>query len=133
MKVVPVRVLSDNYAYLLINQATAKAAAIDPAEPDKLFAAAKDEGVTITTVLTTHKHMDHAGGNREMARAIAGIEIIGGARDAVQACTRTVQDEESFDLEGMHVRCMLCPGHTQGHIAYHVTDSSDQVYCRMLC
>jgi hydroxyacylglutathione hydrolase len=127
MRIVPVRVLSDNFAFLLINEATARCAAVDPAEPAKLFAAAKDEGVTITTVLTTHNHMDHAGGNREMARVIAGLDIIGGARESVQACTRTVEDEESFELEGMQIRCMLCPGHTQGHIAYYVTDSSDQV------
>ena len=33
-----------------------KAAAIDPAEPDKILAAAEKEGVSIDAVLTTHKH-----------------------------------------------------------------------------
>ena len=33
-----------------------KAAAVDPAEPEKLLAAAEKEGVAIDTVLTTHKH-----------------------------------------------------------------------------
>jgi hypothetical protein len=33
-----------------------KAAAVDPAEPETLLAAAKKEGVTIDTIFTTHKH-----------------------------------------------------------------------------
>lgn len=34
--VVPVPVLSDNYAYLLIDEATRTAAAVDPVEPAKV-------------------------------------------------------------------------------------------------
>lgn len=55
MKVTPVPVLSDNYSYLL----TAKdgtTAAIDPAEPSKVIAAAEREGLKISSVLTTHHH-----------------------------------------------------------------------------
>eukprot|EP00850_Spirogloea_muscicola_P026931 SM012411S25882 [mRNA] locus=s12411:61:416:+ [translate_table: standard] len=56
MRVVPVPVLDDNYAYLLIDDATAEAAAIDPAEPEKVAEAARREGATVSTVLTTHHH-----------------------------------------------------------------------------
>ena len=33
-----------------------RAAAVDPAEPQKVLDAAAKEGVELTTVLTTHKH-----------------------------------------------------------------------------
>ena len=55
MKVVPVPMLSDNYAYLLIaNDGTT--AAVDPVEPVKVISAAEKEGVKISSVLTTHHH-----------------------------------------------------------------------------
>ncbi len=56
MKIVPVPVLSDNYAYLLIDERSHEAAAVDPAEADKVLSAAQHHGVHITSVLTTHHH-----------------------------------------------------------------------------
>ena len=56
MRVVVVPVLSDNYAYLLIDDATKQAAAVDPAEAHLVLAAAQQAGVEIVAVLTTHKH-----------------------------------------------------------------------------
>ncbi len=43
-----------------------QAAAVDPAEADKVVAAAAREGVRLSHVLTTHCHWDHAGGNADM-------------------------------------------------------------------
>jgi len=78
MKVTPVPVLTDNYAYLVYDEHTKIAAAVDPAEPEKVIKAAKNEGVTITTILTTHHHGDHAGGNSGMCAAIPGLVVVGG-------------------------------------------------------
>lgn len=55
MKVIPVPVLSDNYAYLLIAK-DGTTAAVDPVEPAKVISAAEKEGVKISSVLTTHHH-----------------------------------------------------------------------------
>ena len=63
MKIVPVPVRSDNYAYLLIDDSTKKAAAVDPYDMKKVQAAAEQEGVQIVANLTTHHHHDHSGGN----------------------------------------------------------------------
>lgn len=63
MKVVPVPVRQDNYAYLLIDDTTNKAAAVDPYDMKKVQAAAEQEGVQIVANLTTHHHHDHSGGN----------------------------------------------------------------------
>lgn len=66
MKVVPVPVRSDNYAYLLIDDTTNQAAAVDPYDMKKVQAAAEREGVKIVANLTTHHHYDHSGGNKVM-------------------------------------------------------------------
>lgn len=78
MRVVPVPVRSDNYAYLLIDESTKKAAAIDPFDgayglrhlfsiahtivtAQKVKDAAEKEGVTLgEQVITTHHHADHS-------------------------------------------------------------------------
>ena len=63
MKVVPVPVRSDNYAYLIVDEATQKAAAVDVYDVSKVQSAAKAAGVEIVAGLTTHHHHDHSGGN----------------------------------------------------------------------
>mmetsp|Transcript_7590 Transcript_7590/g.10110 ORF Transcript_7590/g.10110 Transcript_7590/m.10110 type:complete len:254 (+) Transcript_7590:158-919(+) len=126
MKIIPVPVLSDNYAYLLVDQGSQTAAAVDPAEPDTVIRAAQAEGVQIVQILTTHKHWDHSGGNSGMASQIPGIEVVGGSNEGVDACTKTVQDNEEFTFGDINIRCMHTPGHTMGHICYYVTEGEDK-------
>ena len=64
MKIVPVPVREDNYAYLLIDEPSKKAAAVDIYDVDKVISKANELGVNITAALTTHRHMDHSGGNK---------------------------------------------------------------------
>lgn len=63
MRIVPVPVREDNYAYLLIDEPTNKAAAVDPYDVPKVTAAAETLGVEIVSALITHHHFDHSGGN----------------------------------------------------------------------
>ena len=65
MRIVPVPVRSDNYAYLLIDETSNKSAVIDPYDVSKVEAAAAKEGVSLEAIITTHHHDDHAGGNAE--------------------------------------------------------------------
>lgn len=64
MKVVPVPVRKDNYAYLLIDESSKTAATVDPYDIAKVTAVAKEHGVNIVAAITTHHHHDHAGGNK---------------------------------------------------------------------
>lgn len=57
IEVVPVPILTDNIAYLLVDGTAA--AAVDPAVPAELVRAAIDRGVSINAVLTTHKHWEY--------------------------------------------------------------------------
>lgn len=63
MKVVPVPVRSDNYAYLLIDEESKNAAAVDPYDLPKVTSSAQELGVKIVACITTHHHDDHSGGN----------------------------------------------------------------------
>ena len=46
---------------------------------------------------------------------------IQGKIDAVDAATVNVDDGEELALGDCKVTCLLTPGHTNGHISYHVT------------
>ncbi|DAZ98741.1 TPA: hypothetical protein N0F65_003797 [Lagenidium giganteum] len=127
MEVVHVPVLSDNYAYLLIDRNQRIAAAIDPVEPEKVVAAAKAQNVQIRMILTTHSHWDHAGGNealRDLIKAHEGVDIpvIGGNDDNVPAVTREVGHDEHIQLGSLDIRVLHTPCHTRGHVLYLCDD-----------
>lgn len=119
MRVVIVPVLSDNYAYLLIDDSSRTAAAVDPAEAHLVLAKAAEEGVTITSVLTTHHHWDHAGGNNAMAEKLPGITIYGGRLDNVQGCTHPLDHDDTFTVGAVQVRALHTPGHTRGSMSFY--------------
>lgn len=64
MKVTPVPVRSDNYAYLLIDEGSKKAVAVDPYDVSKVSSSVQQLGVDIVACITTHHHDDHSGGNQ---------------------------------------------------------------------
>ncbi|KAI0035752.1 Metallo-hydrolase/oxidoreductase [Vararia minispora EC-137] len=124
MKVVPVPMREDNYAYLLIDNKTSKAAAVDPYTVSKVKAAADQLGVQIVAAITTHHHFDHSGGNQDFAKAFPGAPIYGGSSQ-VPALTEHVKDESEFMIgENIHVKCLATPCHTKDSVCYYATDRS---------
>lgn len=76
MRVVPVPVRADNYAYLLIDDTTKKAAVVDPYDMPRVKTAADNEGVDIIANLTTHHHYDHSGGNKVKSSSFFDLRLI---------------------------------------------------------
>ncbi|XP_004558407.3 hydroxyacylglutathione hydrolase, mitochondrial isoform X1 [Maylandia zebra] len=120
MKIELLPALSDNYMYLLIDVDSREAAVVDPVEPIKVVEAVRKHGVKLTTVLTTHHHWDHAGGNEKMLKLMPGLKVYGGD-DRVDAITKKVSHSNAFKVGSLHVKCLSTPCHTTGHICYYVT------------
>lgn len=121
VKVLPA--LSDNYMYLLIDKQSREAAVIDPVDPKIALRAAESANVTITKILTTHHHLDHAGGNIELAKKFKGtqsFEVIGGD-DRIPAMTKKVSHNDELHVGSLLVKCLHTPCHTTGHFCYYVT------------
>lgn len=112
--------LQDNYMYLIIDKATKEAAIVDPVEPQTVLKAINDPGIKLTTVLTTHHHWDHAGGNEDLVKLKPGLKVYGGD-DRIGALTNKVQHEEQFNIGELNVQCLYTPCHTSGHICYFVS------------
>eukprot|EP01117_Protostelium_nocturnum_P002153 TRINITY_DN1279_c0_g1_i1.p1 TRINITY_DN1279_c0_g1~~TRINITY_DN1279_c0_g1_i1.p1 ORF type:complete len:263 (+),score=79.48 TRINITY_DN1279_c0_g1_i1:291-1079(+) len=124
MKVVPVPVLDDNYAYLLIDESKKTAAAVDPVKPQIVLDAAKEHGVTIESILTTHHHWDHAGGNDEFLKIIGSKIPVYGGDERVQAVSNLVKEGNEFKVGSLEVKVHFTPCHTSGHVLYQVKDPS---------
>lgn len=121
MKVIPVPVLLDNYAYLVLSDSR-DCAVVDPAEARPVLEAAEREGATLRAIWNTHHHWDHVGGNRDLLIAKPKIEVCGfaGDQERIPGLTRPVEDEAEFQLGDLAVRVIFIPAHTSGHVAYHL-------------
>jgi len=120
MEVIPVPQLSDNYAYLVVDPSSGVAGVVDCAEAEPVLEEVARRGVTLGTVLATHHHFDHVGGNRDLLARIPGLRVYGSADDApkIPGITNRVHDGDPVDVGGLHGRVILIPAHTSGHVAY---------------
>ncbi|KAG6331521.1 hypothetical protein ID866_7570 [Astraeus odoratus] len=124
MKIVPVPVRQDNYAYLLVDEPSNSAAAIDPYDVPKVQAAADELGVSLVAAIITHHHPDHSGGNAQFAAAYPGKPIYGGS-DKIPHLSNLLKDKDEFVFgENILVRCLATPCHTQDSISFYVTDTA---------
>lgn len=123
-RVVQVPVLDDNYAYLLIDTDNNVAAAIDPANPEKILSAAERENVKVISILTTHHHWDHAGGNEQLVNLLKQtssdpIPVYGGD-ERIGALTHKVTEGDQISIGNIKVNVFFTPCHTTGHVLYYV-------------
>ncbi|XP_047995098.1 hydroxyacylglutathione hydrolase, mitochondrial isoform X2 [Leguminivora glycinivorella] len=118
VKILPA--LQDNYMYLIIDNATREAAIVDPVDPNSVLMAVKEHNVNLTSVLTTHHHWDHAGGNENLVKMIPNLTVYGGD-DRIGALTNKVQHQSKFNIGNLNVQCLFTPCHTAGHICYFVS------------
>ncbi|ALL12303.1 hydroxyacylglutathione hydrolase [Caulobacter henricii] len=117
--------LSDNYGFLVRDDATGKAAVIDTPDADAILAELSRLGWTLDLVLNTHWHPDHAGGNAAI-KAATGATIVGPAEvTRIAPLDRTVGDGDVVDLGETRFTMIDTGGHTLGHVAYH--DAADAI------
>ncbi len=119
-----VPILSDNYAWLLQDEATGMTAFVDPADADACVAAIDAAGGRLDMVLLTHHHGDHVAGT-DAVRARYGCPVVGAAADAgrLPRLDRAVAEGDTVALGDSTLRVIDTPGHTVGHIAFFGGDN----------
>jgi hydroxyacylglutathione hydrolase len=124
MRIVPVPCLNDNYAYLVIDEATSHAAVVDPSESAPVLSAAEREGANIRELWLTHHHFDHVGGNEGILEALGDLVVRGSVYDEkekrIPGQTVAHADGDMFVFEGHEVSIIENPGHTLGAISFLV-------------
>jgi len=123
-----VPILSDNYAWLLRDEATGMTAFVDPADADACIAAIDAAGSRLDMILLTHHHADHVAGT-DAVRARYGCPVIGAQADAgrLPRLDRAVAEGDTVALGNSSLRVIDTPGHTLGHIAFFGGDGTGHV------
>lgn len=117
--------LSDNYGFLARDDATGQTACIDTPDAGAILRELKKLGWTLSLVLNTHWHPDHAGGNAEVVAA-TGAKVVGPAEvTRIASLDREVRGGDTVMLGETRFVVIETGGHTLGHIAYH--DAADGI------
>src|SRR5271157_6007472 len=121
MAVVPVPQLSDNFAYLVIDEPAKVCGAVDCAEADKVLAEVSRRGLELVAVLSTHWHPDHVGGNEALLRARPKLKVYGARAEGgrIPGLTDPLDDGDTVRIGALEGRVIGIPAHTNGHIAYY--------------
>ena len=111
--------LSDNYGFLVRDDASGEAACIDTPDADAILREMEATGWRLTLVLNTHWHPDHAGGNAAI-QAATGAQIVGPAEvRRIAPLDREVGEGDMVRLGQTVFQVIDTGGHTLGHVAYH--------------
>lgn len=117
--------LSDNYGFLIHDEATGKTACIDTPDAAAILRELEDLGWELDMILNTHWHPDHAGGNLDI-KAITGCQIVGPAEvTRIAPLDREVKHGDTVELGETTFQVIDSGGHTLGHIAYN--DAADHI------
>jgi hydroxyacylglutathione hydrolase len=117
--------LSDNYGFLIRDEATGLVACIDTPDAKAILAQLDKLGWKLAMILNTHWHPDHAGGNAEV-KAATGAEVVGPPEvEKIAPVDRKVGDGDIVMLGQTRLEVMDTGGHTLGHITYF--DAEEQI------
>lgn len=117
--------LSDNYGFLIRDEASGKTACIDTPDTASILRELETLGWGLDMILNTHWHPDHAGGNADI-KAVTGCTIVGPAEvTRIAPLDREVKGGDTVDLGQTTFQVIESGGHTLGHIAYF--DGADRI------
>ncbi len=128
---------------LLWDAATRRGSVFDPGgDAKRIFAAIRQSGFVVESILLTHGHLDHAGGAEALQAMLATagqpVEIVGpdlrdkflldGIADnarkfgvaGMENCApdRWLAEGEQVQAAGLTFDVLHCPGHTPGHVVF---------------
>ena len=136
--IIPVTAFQQNCS-IIWSEETHEGAVIDPGgDLENILAAVEDEGVSLTKILLTHAHIDHAGATQALAE-LRGLPIEGPHPDdqfwidmlpeqarmfgfkpvAKFTPTRWLAQGDTVQVGPESLEVYHCPGHTPGHVVFH--------------
>ena len=111
--------LSDNYTWLLRDEASGAVAVCDPGEAGPAAAALREGGGRLDLILLTHHHGDHVGGVEALKKEFGG-KVVGNEADArrLPPLDAAVRPGGAVEFGGSRAEVIDTPGHTRGHVAF---------------
>lgn len=117
--------LSDNFGVLIHDTERGVTASIDAPTADSVRQALAAKGWKLSYIFTTHHHADHTDGNLALKQE-TGCVIIGPKAEAakVPGIDTAVGEGDAFRLGSHQVQVLDTPGHTNGHITFHIPSAN---------
>ena len=122
LELVPIRCLTDNYAWLL--HGNGQTTLIDAPEAAPILAELAARGWSLDLIALTHHHADHIQAVPELVE-MTGARIMGNADDAARlpALDLPLRPGDVAEICGEPAQVIDVSGHTIGHIAFHLPQS----------
>ena len=148
--------LNDENTYIVYDEKTLGGIVIDPGyKTDGILKACNDDNIKIKYIFITHCHYDHIAyleelrektGAKLVSSENASINIgkpeinhsISGLGYALSAKKSEIilDDNEEFTVDGLNIKCILTPGHTNGGACFLINNekmfSGDTLFLRSI-
>ena len=122
LSVLAIPAFADNYLWLIHDGVNA--AVVDPGDAGLVLDVLRERGLTLTAILLTHHHADHAGGVPGLL-AQHPVPVYGPHNPAIAGITHPLSEGDRITLPelGLSLSVLEVPGHTLDHIAYVAADT----------
>jgi hydroxyacylglutathione hydrolase len=129
--------------FILRRDGSERALIVDPGEEaDRLLAEIQEMGATLDAILLTHTHFDHVGAVAPVAKATGAEVWVPEIEKGVLAdinsfvpwaefgpfeswdAEHTLEGGERLDLAGFAIDVLFTPGHSPGHVSFHIPEEA---------
>lgn len=111
--------------YIVFNQESRETVIIDPGVNDpRIEDFIRQRDLDVKAILNTHDHADHTNANG-MYKKLFNAPVYAPKGDAKYYDTppdRLLTDEETLDFDGLSIRVVHTPGHTEGSLCFLIGD-----------
>jgi len=115
---IPIRNRLRNFMYLIADEKTNEALAIDPLAHKLCLQTASEHGYDIRQVVNTHHHHDHVGGNAKVLEA-TGAKLLAHSKADIPAVDRRLEISDSVKVGSYDLQILDTPGHTLSHVCLY--------------
>jgi hydroxyacylglutathione hydrolase len=114
----------DNFGVLMRDSGTGEVALVDAPEGAPILAAIGRTGWVPSRLFVTHHHGDHVAANLALKERF-GLRIVGpeAEKDRIPGIDETVEEGSRIPFGGETIEVIATPGHTAGHVSYHLPGS----------
>ena len=106
---------SDNFSYVIADDATREAAVVDSSfNAGEITRILKAENLKLKYIINTHGHSDHTAGNAEL-RSIFNAKIVAHRLSRINAAVK-VDDGDVIRIGSIPIKVIHTPGHTSDSI-----------------